>query len=89
MIPTQAGYGPSKYGLQPQGFISEASTALSSVATADPAQPDGKLLHPANPLLAFAVIAAVAFGAMAVSTSAGVRVGRTKASAGISIGDTK
>ena len=77
-------FGPGRFGLV-SGPASTATTETRSMTTASAADPGGQILHPHNPLMAFGVIAAVAFGLMAVSTS--VRVGKTKAS--ISIGDPK
>lgn len=79
------GFGPQRLGLPMVGPASPATTEMSSVATPGPADHNGAMFHAHNPFLAFAVIAATAFGLMAFSTS--VRVGKTKA--GITIGDTK
>lgn len=78
-------FGPSRFGAPLLAPATPATTEIRAMAAPGPADHDGDLLHPHNPLLAFAVIAATAFGLMAFSTS--VRVGRTKA--GITIGDTK
>lgn len=77
-------FGPGRFPVA-QSPASSATTETNSVASASPNDHGGNPLHPDNPLLAFGVIAAVAFGLMAFSTS--VRVGKTKA--GIQIGDTK
>jgi len=79
------GFGPSRFGLAAAPALSGAPSETAAMATPSADDPDGRLLHPGNPLLAFGVIGAVVFGLMAFSTS--VRVGHTKA--GISIGDTK
>ena len=79
-----AAFGPQRFNL-PFGPMTTAPTETHAVATADPDDPDGRLIGAGNPLLAFGVIAGVVFGLMAFSTS--VRVGKTRA--GITIGDTK
>lgn len=87
-IPAGFGMGAAKYGAPTQGpSINTDSTQLSTVATASAGDPGANPLHPSNPLVAFGVIAAFAFGLMAVSTSASVRVGRAKAGAGVHIGE--
>lgn len=83
---TQAGnaaFGPARFNLA-TGPATPATTSLHAIATADPDDPDGQLLHAGNPLLAFGVIAAAVFGLMAFSTS--VRVGHTRAA--VTIGET-
>ena len=79
------GFGPSRFGVPTAGPATPAysETQLMTAPSAD--DHNGALLHPHNPLLAFAVIAATAFGLMAFSTS--VRVGKT--TAGVQIGDPK
>lgn len=77
------GFGPTRFP-QATGPATNADTQLDAVATGSPSDPAGQLLHPSNPLLAFAAIAAITFGLMAFSTS--VRVGKTRA--GIQIGET-
>lgn len=79
------GFGPGRFGTPLLAPASPAQTEMRSVASPGPADHNGSLVHPHNPFLAFAVIAATAFGLMAFSTS--VRVGRTKAA--IQIGETK
>jgi hypothetical protein len=64
---------------------SNAPTSLASVATPSAqGQSAAKLWSPQNPLLAFGIVAALTFGAMAFSTT--VRVGHTKSS--LSVGST-
>lgn len=83
-------FGPDKFGATLGGSaVHPDSTQTTAVLTASPDDHGGHVLHPSNPLLAFGAIAAVVFGLMAVSTSASVRVGHTRAATGISIGDTK
>lgn len=79
------GFGPSRFGMPSSGPASQAYTETASLATPGPHDHNGTLAHPHNPLLAFGVIAATAFGLMAFSTS--VRVGKTKAA--VQIGDPK
>ena len=78
-------WGADKFNL-PRGARSTANdSGLHALTAPAPEDANGRLLHPNNPLLAFGVLAAIAFGLMAVSTS--VRVGKTTAS--IQVGDTK
>lgn len=84
-----SGAGASKYGIIPGPSVDPTTTGLSSVPSASADVPVGELFHPANPLVAFGAIALIAFGLMAFSTSASVRVGHTKAGASIQIGDSK
>lgn len=77
-------FGPGRFNMT-SGPATPATTETRALATAGPDDHDGRLLHAANPLVAFGVIAALAFGLMAVSTS--VRVGKTTAS--VAIGDSK
>jgi hypothetical protein len=79
------GFGPSRFGIPSAGPASPAYTETASLATPGADDHNGTLMHPHNPFLAFAVIAATAFGLMAFSTS--VRVGKTKAA--VQIGDPK
>lgn len=76
-------FGPGRFNLA-QAPESPATTETRAMATAAENDPDGRLLHPDNPLVAFGVLAAVVFGLMAFSTS--VRVGPTTAS--VQIGET-
>lgn len=69
----------------PTGVGSHAPSEIHAIPTASADDHNGNPLHPNNPLMAFGLIAATAFGLMAFSTS--VRVGKTKA--GLTIGDTK
>lgn len=78
------GFGPSRFP-QSIGPATPADTRLDNIATGSADNPGGDLMHPNNPLLAFAVIAAVTFGLMAFSTS--VRVGKAKGT--LTIGDPK
>lgn len=90
-------WGPGKYGTVAAAasgatLPSPNSTQLAAVPSHSTGTLTGTaadLLQPGNPLVAFGVIAALAFGLMAVSTSVGVRVGHENASAGFKIGDTK
>jgi len=77
-------FGPGKFGIAPGARATATPSELHSVPTAAADDPAVGILHPHNPLMAFGVIAAVAFGLMAFSTS--VRVGRTAAS--VQIGKT-
>ena len=77
-------WGADKFNLQ-RGPATPHDSGMNAMTTPAPQDPDGGLLHPHNPLLAFGVLAAVAFGLMAASTT--VRVGKT--TAGIKIGETK
>lgn len=82
------GGGAAKYGVTAATPLAQPNpdlSAHSAVATAAASAPDS-ILHPANPLLAFGVVAALVFGLMAFSTSTSVRVGHTKAGAAVSIG---
>jgi hypothetical protein len=76
-------WGADKFNL-PKGPATANDSAMNAMTTPAPADVGGKLLHPGNPLLAFGVLAAIAFGLMATSTT--VRVGKTAAS--IKIGET-
>ena len=76
--------GAERFGLFDGGAASDAvaNTGLRALSTPAQAYADeGKPWHPANPLFAFGVLAALTVGLMAVSTSGGgkVRVGHTVA----------
>lgn len=87
-IPTSGGYGSDKFGpvLTRAPSVDPATTALSNIPTSGGDGTDN-ILSVHNPLVAFGAILAIAFGCMAVSTSAGVRVGRTKVQAAVNLGD--
>jgi hypothetical protein len=71
--------GPARYGLNPAGPTSNATTELRAVASpAEGTANEMKPWHPSNPLFWIAALGAVTFGLMAVSTT--VRVGPGKAS---------
>lgn len=75
----------SVYGLSSGGPASSSVSELSSISAPSAAGARAEsLVHPDNPLVIFAVLAAATFGLMAFSTS--VRVGHTTAS--LSLGDT-
>jgi hypothetical protein len=78
-----APFGPARFPAA-RGPATSATTETTAMATASPDDPGGNLMHPGNPMIAFGVIAAIAFGLMAFSTT--VRVGKTRA--GIQIGET-
>ncbi len=64
-------------------------TALTSLSTPSArGATEGKAWHPDNPLVVYGVLAALTFGFMAFSTSGSVRVGKTTATVGGSIGKT-
>ena len=77
-------WGADKFNLNP-GPASPHDSGMNAMTTPAPDDANGSLLHPGNPLLAFGVLAAIAFGLMAASTT--VRVGKTAAT--IKIGETK
>jgi hypothetical protein len=74
-------FGPSRLGTPSAGWHPAAATT-ETAALHTPSADDSGLTG--NPLLAFGLIAATAFGLMAFSTS--VRVGKTSAS--INVGST-
>lgn len=82
--------GPERYGLfagAPQS-PAVAGSALNSLATpSEGAASAGKAFHPDNPLVLWGIAAGLTFGLMAFSTSGSVRVGKTKLSAGLGIGN--
>lgn len=78
-------WGTDKFNLPKTGPATANDSAMNAMTTPAPEDPGGSILHPHNPLLAFGVLAAVAFGLMAASTT--VRVGKTTAA--VSIGETK
>jgi hypothetical protein len=78
-------WGADKFNLPDTRPASSIDSGMNAMTTPAAADHDGGLLHPGNPLLAFGVLAAVAFGLMAVSTT--VRVGKTTAS--VQVGATK
>jgi len=77
-------WGVDKFNL-PQSPATKFDSGMAAMTTPAADDPTTSLLHPHNPLLAFAVLAALAFGLMAASTS--LRVGKTTAT--IQLGDTK
>ena len=85
MTTTYPNWGVEKFNLPKTGPVTANDSAMHAMTTPAAQDHDGSILHPHNPLLAFGVLAAIAFGLMAASTT--VRVGKT--TAGIKIGDTK
>jgi hypothetical protein len=78
-------WGSEKFNLPRGGPATAHDSGMNAMTTPAAEDPNGGLLHPHNPLMAFGVLALVAFGLMAFSTT--VRVGKTAAT--IKIGETK
>jgi hypothetical protein len=84
--------GPERFRLYEgaPGSPAVAESGLSALPTpSEGAAAQVATFSRENPLLAFGALAALTFGLMAFSTSGTVRVGKTKVTGGLGIGDTK
>jgi hypothetical protein len=83
--------GPDLYRLSGGGAPAPAASdsGLSSLSTPSAgAAGEGKLLSLDNPLTVYLGAAALVFGLMAFSTSGSVRVGKTKLSGSLGVGNS-